>query len=95
MLSKCANPVCPMTFRYIHEGRLYVIDPRDALAGQKPKCSSRSGQLEYAWLCSTCSVYLTIQIDEEFGMRVVRKLEAKNSFEFHPSDNDSTSMNIA
>jgi hypothetical protein len=26
MLSKCANPTCPTTFRYLHEGRLYVID---------------------------------------------------------------------
>ena len=27
MLSKCANPTCPTTFHYLHEGRLYVIAP--------------------------------------------------------------------
>jgi hypothetical protein len=27
MLSKCANPSCPTTFRYLHEGKLYVIAP--------------------------------------------------------------------
>ena len=78
MLSKCANPSCSTTFRYLHEGRLYVIDPRGALAGHKPICSTKSGQLEYAWLCSSCSLYLTIRIDEELGTRVVWKFVAKN-----------------
>jgi hypothetical protein len=50
MLSKCANPACSTTFRYLHEGRLYLIDPTEALAGHKPRCSSKSGPLEYAWL---------------------------------------------
>jgi len=27
------------------------------------------GQLEYAWLCSSCTLYLTIQTDEEFGTK--------------------------
>ena len=95
MLSKCANPNCPTTFRYLHEGRLYLIDPREALARHKPRCSSKSEQLEYAWLCSSCSLYLTIQIDEEFATRVVRKLEAKNGSDFCTSANDSTNLDIA
>jgi hypothetical protein len=95
MLSKCANPTCPTTFRYLHEGRLYVIDPGGVQAGHGPRCSSKSGQLEYAWLCSTCSLYLTIQIDEEFGTRVVRKLEAKNGSKFCTSANDSINLDIA
>jgi hypothetical protein len=78
MLSKCANPTCETTFRYLREGRLYVIDPREVLARHNRKCSSKSGQLEYAWLCSSCSLYLTIQIDEEFGTKVVGKIEAEN-----------------
>ncbi len=73
MLSKCANPTCGTLFRYLHEGRLYVIGPKEALARRKPRCSAKSGQIEYAWLCSSCSFHLTIQIDEEFGTRVVRK----------------------
>jgi hypothetical protein len=94
MLSKCANPTCATAFRYLHEGKLYVIDLRGP-ARQKPRCSSRSGQLEYAWLCSSCSLYLTIQIDEEFGTRAVRKVEAKNGSEFATSANDSTNTNVA
>jgi hypothetical protein len=94
MLSKCANPTCSTTFRYLHEGRLYVIDPRKGLAGHRPKCSSKYGQLEFAWLCSSCSLYLTIQIDEEFGTRVAQKYEAKNCPEFGISAN-STNIDIA
>jgi hypothetical protein len=78
MLSKCANPICPATFRYLHEGRLYVIAPKEALVRHRVGCSIKSGQLEYAWLCSSCSLYLTIEVDEEFGARVLRKLEPKN-----------------
>lgn len=79
MLSKCANPTCRTLFRYLHEGKLYVIGPREALARQKPRCPSKSGQIEYAWLCSSCCLHLTIQIDEEFRTRVVRKFEPSAS----------------
>ncbi len=95
MLSKCANPNCRTTFRYLHEGRLYVSGPKKSLAGDKPRCLSRSGQLEYAWLCPTCCLYLTIQIDEELEMKVVRKREAKNSTKLRAPVNDETNMGIA
>jgi len=95
MLSKCANPTCSTTFRYLHEGRLYVIDPREALARHKPRCSTKSGQLEYAWLCSSCYLYLTIQIDEEFGTRVVRKLEAMNGTRLDTPANDRANIDVA
>jgi hypothetical protein len=95
MLSKCANPTCPTTFRYLHEGRLYVIAPKEALARHKPRCSSKSGQLEYAWLCSSCSLYLTIHFDEEFETRVVWKLQAKNGSKFGTPANDRTNIDIA
>ena len=95
MLSKCANPSCPATFRYLHEGKLYLIDPWAARTRHKPRCSTKSGQLEYAWLCSSCCLYLTIHVDEEFRTRVVRKLEAKNSSKFGASANESTNRDIA
>ena len=95
MLSKCANPTCPATFRYLHEGRLYVIVPRESLAAHKLRCPSQSGHLECSRLCSSCSLYWTIQIDEESGTRVVRKLEAKDGSKFGTSANDSTNIGIA
>jgi hypothetical protein len=95
MLSKCANPTCPTTFRYLHQGRLYVIAPGKPAAGHKSRPSAESGQLEYAWLCSSCSLDLTIQIDEEFGIRVVRKVEGKNGSPLGTSTNDRTNIDIA
>lgn len=91
MLSKCANPTCPTVFRYLHEGKLYVIDPRGTLAGHKPRSSSRSGQMEYLWLCSSCCLYLTIQIDEACEMRVVEKL-AENNYRFNTLVSVDTSL---
>jgi hypothetical protein len=95
MLSKCANPSCTTTFRYLHEGKLYVIAPRQVAARHNTTCSRRPAQLEYAWLCSSCSLYLTIQTDEEFGMRVTRKLEAKNGPAKAAPTHDRTSRDIA
>jgi len=79
MLSKCANPTCQTVFRYLHEGRLYLVGPKQALARHKPGCSRKSERDEYAWLCASCSRYLMIQVDEEFGTRVVRKPEAQTT----------------
>jgi hypothetical protein len=78
MLSKCANPTCSTVFRYLHEGRLYVVAPGEALARHEARCSSQSAKPKYAWLCSSCSLYLTIQIDEEFRTTVVWNVDAKN-----------------
>ena len=63
MLSKCANPTCSATFRYLHEGRLFVIARRETLTRHGTR-QSKSGHPEYAWLCSSCCCYLTIQIDD-------------------------------
>jgi hypothetical protein len=95
MLSKCANPTCASIFRYLHEGRLYVIGPGEALAQPKAKRASKFGQVEYAWLCASCSHYLTIQVDAEFGARVVRKLGANNGSKSGTSANNSTNANVA
>ncbi len=95
MLSKCANPRCATTFRYLHEGRLYLIAPGKSRAGHKSRPSAESGQLEYAWLCSSCSLDLTIQIGEEFGTRVVRKLEGKNGSALGTLTTDGSNIEIA
>jgi hypothetical protein len=78
MLSKCANPACSNTFRYLHEGKLYVIAPKAELAGDKPMLKYTGGYVQYARLCSSCCFYLAIQIDNGFGIKTVRKPEAQN-----------------
>jgi hypothetical protein len=67
MLSKCANPICSARFRYLHEGRHYLVKSASGFDGRKQVSTSSSnyGSPEYAWLCSACSFCMTIYIDEE------------------------------
>ena len=65
MLSKCANPRCANTFRYFGEGKLYVSEPK-AQAGNH-------SVLECFWLCSTCCRDMTVQIDDDHAVTVLRK----------------------
>jgi hypothetical protein len=82
MLSKCASPDCFNLFRYLHEGRLYLIDYKAASARRKPavdlKYAAGSCALEYVWLCSSCCRGLTIQLDDDHSVKVVRKREAQS-----------------
>ena len=82
MLSKCASPACSNPFRYLHEGKLYLIESKSSSGGRElpaeAKLASRSRALEFAWLCSSCCRYMTIQNDDH-GMRVVHKHEIGNT----------------
>lgn len=77
MLSKCANPTCFTTFRYLSEGKLYLVDSKAALVRHggraESKYAGKSCIYEYFWLCSSCCRIMTIQIDNNFEISVVRK----------------------
>ncbi len=70
MLSKCANPPCSSTFRYLHEGKLYLVNSISHCDGRR-RLSTAAIKSEYAWLCSVCSSYMTIIINEENGTMMV------------------------
>ena len=74
MLSKCANPPCPNVFRYLHEGRLFLIDYASGASGRDRSTIGSAGP-EYAWLCSSCCRDLTIRIDRRLGVIVDYKSE--------------------
>jgi hypothetical protein len=87
MLSKCASPGCSNTFRYLHEGKLYLIGSKAASARRKRPATLYEGgsTLEYVWLCSSCSRDLTIHVDPDFGISVVHKGTAQTfAFETRP-----------
>lgn len=77
MLSKCANPHCSNTFRYLNEGKLYLLDA--GLARVTPSGSMRPGEVrrppKYAWLCSTCCRHMAIRYDRELDAIVVGRSE--------------------
>lgn len=54
MVSKCANPRCSASFRYLHEGRIFSLEcprPEPGLSGwQEP-----APHVERYWLCPSCS----------------------------------------
>ena len=72
MLSKCANPACYSRFRYFHEGKLFVLEPK-LVSGREPEQMDTFDRLRCAWLCASCCRYLTIRMDEQREMLAVRK----------------------
>jgi hypothetical protein len=59
MLAKCTDPSCSAEFRYLHEGNLFrlEIDPTVRPSRAKPT--------EYFWLCSRCSLAMTLRLKED------------------------------
>ena len=89
MLSKCANPACHNAFRYLREGRLFLIDSGSGSRRDRPSEGTGKGRPpEYAWLCSSCCHHLTIRIHHELGAVVVGKtgeLTGKDMGAFDPA----------
>jgi hypothetical protein len=48
MLSKCLNPTCSATFRYLRDGRVFHLEI------PAPGDSGASRRREYFWLCGRC-----------------------------------------
>ena len=70
MLSKCANPVCPNVFLYLHEGKLFRIDvSTEDSDGQQTQKTAQS--LEFFWLCGDCSAKLTVRYKRGVGITTV------------------------
>ena len=72
MLSKCANPSCRSSFRYLHQGKLFrfeLLDPREK---ESTKITgSRTPRYEFFWLCDSCCSSMTLTYHPEFGVRTV------------------------
>jgi len=76
MLSKCANPGCPTSFRYLHEGKLFRIhvDP----FAIEPGVTSGIGadrrkpvrRVEFFWLCQKCSATVTLSFEKGVGVTI-------------------------
>lgn len=63
MVSKCANPRCMATFRYMHEGRLFHAVVGSVAPENEPA-------FERFWLCEECSRKMTV-ISRPDGVLVV------------------------
>jgi hypothetical protein len=57
---------CFATFHYLHEGRLLIMDEREA---SPLRTTSRSPR--FFWLCSQCAQTLAVTYDAQDGMRLI------------------------
>ena len=77
MLSKCANPVCSNAFRYLHEGKLFLIESEAGPTKGKSEAALqntvKSRRIGHVWLCSSCCRDMTVYVDDEDKVWVVRK----------------------
>jgi hypothetical protein len=87
MLSKCANPDCSASFRYLHQGKLFRIETAANLDRRRPTLGSDNDKkkplrrLEFYWLCEDCAKNMTVILDKETGVcvRPFRYLQAAAS----------------
>ena len=74
MLSKCANPGCPTSFRYLHEGKLFRIhmdanEPGSGF-GEPADAKKPARRVEFFWLCQQCSAEMTLSFEEGVGVKI-------------------------
>jgi hypothetical protein len=69
MLSKCLNPRCFATFRYLGQGRLFRVDfaeetrKKAHTGGTVPASTAgKSSPIEYFWLCESCAATMTFEL---------------------------------
>lgn len=70
MMSKCANPGCSSTFRYLREGKLFQVPASDPSMPAE-RAEEASARDEFFWLCGECSKGLTIAVDPVMGVHIV------------------------
>jgi hypothetical protein len=71
MLSKCANPACSQSFRYLRDGKLFEIDTHLGVNSSAAGERKPSRRVEFFWLCGQCSTELTVVNDKDQGVITV------------------------
>jgi len=71
MLSKCANPACSASFRYLHNGKLFRVErPAERTARSNLDFDDQrtvrkpASRIEFFWLCDECSAVMTLAFDD-------------------------------
>jgi hypothetical protein len=67
MLGKCANPICPASFRKLGSGKLFafelVMNASTADFTSDASITKTARGPVFFWLCETCSLSFTLQLD--------------------------------
>jgi hypothetical protein len=80
MLSKCANPNCSALFRYLHQGKVFNLEPMPArpVAGAHGEFLLQH-KIEHFWLCAQCASTMTLAVEQ--GQVVTRPLRPSQAQE--------------
>jgi hypothetical protein len=70
MLSKCANPSCSTSFRYMHEGKLFRFEVETQEEPAESAGQSRR-RIEYYWLCNACCCSMSLRYEPATGVTTV------------------------
>jgi len=85
MVSKCANPACPVSFRYLRDGRLFRFEGEESVPSQTGETISsaktQARRARFAWLCHQCcsKVKLVVRSDGIFTEPLARAQAASAS----------------
>ena len=72
MLSKCANPGCPATFLYLHQGKLFRVENEASGSENLDPSTKRPAQrVEFFWLCADCAATMTLKYKKGVGITAV------------------------
>jgi hypothetical protein len=81
VLRKCANPVCHVPFRYLHQGKLVEVE----IQYREGPCGSGN-----SWLCDWCVACVVLQFDRRRGIVLMSSLGESTEIattsilQFHP-----------
>lgn len=72
MLSSCANPSCIRKFRYLHEGKLFLLQSsrNEQSTSKRVDFAGHVDHLHYAWLCDHCSRMFEVVLDSEDRIKI-------------------------
>jgi len=63
MITKCANPSCDRSFRYLRGGKLFLVEPQPVRPRQEAAFQESFQRSEYFWLCEHCARTMSIALD--------------------------------
>jgi hypothetical protein len=88
VLHKCANSACPILFRSLNRGKLFLLEIDNSAADSEATPSTRRRRsmrrgVERFWLCDNCSSSFTLAFERGKGMVTV-PLPASNTHSRSP-----------
>ena len=72
MLSSCANSSCSNKFRYLHQGKLFLMKSNDKQQqiSTRVNFAGRIDHVSYAWLCDECAHKFEVVLDANESIKV-------------------------